>query len=426
VAGYKYSLTKVGLRTTAQETTPLYSRGNNFYYDSNNQLTNSYYGGGGVGFLSYAYDAVGNRTSTTSANGKTTTLYVANNCNQYTQVGSLLLSYDKNGNMTSATNGATYSYDAKNRLVQASSGSNTMNVTYDTRSRVVSRKINGNTTYYAYDGWNIIGEYDTLGNEQVHYVYGPGSDEPLCMVKPEGTYYYHQDGNGNVTALTDESGSVVESYVYDPYGKPTIYAPNGTVRSTSAVGNRFMFTGREYIPQFGLYDYRNRVYSPVYGRFLQTDPIRFQGGDGNIYRYCGNNPINYTDPDGLCSGGGLSITPNFNNVGNGWGSYGTGYVPPGYLSLNASYGSNYYGLGGGVSFSFDKSGGIYITPLVGVSSPGFSANVQYNAGRPSTGFSAGLDFTTAASYSRGSSGEAYGGGWPPSVSLMGGYTFQIK
>jgi RHS repeat-associated protein len=300
VAGYKYSLTKVGLRSNIQETTPFYSRGNNFYYDSNNQLTNSYYGGGGVGYLSYAYDAVGNRTSTTSSNGKTTTLYVANNCNQYTQVGSLLLSYDRNGNMTSSTNGATYSYDAKNRLVEASSGSNTMSVTYDTRSRVVSREINGTTTYYAYDGWNLIGEYDVFGNEQVHYVYGPGSDEPLCMVKPEGTYYYHQDGNGNVAALTDQNGNLVESYAYDPYGKPTIYAPNGTVRSASAVGNRFMFAGREYIAQLGLYDYRNRVYSPVYGRFLQTDPIRFQGGDYNIYRYCGNNPINGTDPLGLC------------------------------------------------------------------------------------------------------------------------------
>jgi RHS repeat-associated protein len=234
----------------------------------------------------------------TSSNGKTTTLYVANNCNQYTQVGSLLISYDRNGNMTSSTNGATYSYDAKNRLVEASSGSNTMSVTYDTRSRVVSRDINGTTTYYAYDGWNLIGEYDIFGNEQVHYVYGPGSDEPLCMVKPEGTYYYHQDGNGNVASLTDQNGNLVESYAYDPYGKPTIYAPNGSVRSASAVGNRFMFAGREYIAQLGLYDYRNRVYSPVYGRFLQTDPIRFQGGDYNIYRYCGNDPVDGKDAMG--------------------------------------------------------------------------------------------------------------------------------
>ena len=67
------------------------------------------------------------------------------------------------------------------------------------------------------------------------------------------------------------------------------------------ISNASIIAGREYIAQLGLYDYRNKVYSPVYGRFLQTDPIRFQGGDHNIYRYCGNNPINGTDPLGLCN-----------------------------------------------------------------------------------------------------------------------------
>jgi len=49
----------------------------------------------------------------------------------------------------------------------------------------------------------------------------------------------------------------------------------------------------------GIYDYRNRVYSPDLGRFIQTDPIRFDAGDGNIYRYVGNNPVNLIDPMGL-------------------------------------------------------------------------------------------------------------------------------
>jgi uncharacterized protein RhaS with RHS repeats len=34
------------------------------------------------------------------------------------------------------------------------------------------------------------------------------------------------------------------------------------------------------------------------GRFLQTDPIRFEAGDGNLYRYVSNNPINSIDPTG--------------------------------------------------------------------------------------------------------------------------------
>ena len=53
-----------------------------------------------------------------------------------------------------------------------------------------------------------------------------------------------------------------------------------------------MFTGREYLSTIGIYDYRNRMYSPLIGRFLQTDPLGFDAGDNNIYRYFGNNPIN--------------------------------------------------------------------------------------------------------------------------------------
>lgn len=60
-----------------------------------------------------------------------------------------------------------------------------------------------------------------------------------------------------------------------------------------------MFTGREWLEKVGLYDYRNRMYSPVLGRFLQTDPIKFRAGDINLYRYVGNRYMYFTDPLGL-------------------------------------------------------------------------------------------------------------------------------
>ena len=49
-----------------------------------------------------------------------------------------------------------------------------------------------------------------------------------------------------------------------------------------------MFTGREYLDTIQLYDYRNRTYSPKWGRFIEVDPIRFEGGDLNLYRYVSN------------------------------------------------------------------------------------------------------------------------------------------
>jgi RHS repeat-associated protein len=66
--------------------------------------------------------------------------------------------------------------------------------------------------------------------------------------------------------------------------------------SADPYANRFLYTGREFLKEADLYDYRNRVYSAELGRFLQTDPIRFDAGDGNLYRYVSNNPISSIDP----------------------------------------------------------------------------------------------------------------------------------
>jgi RHS repeat-associated protein len=64
-----------------------------------------------------------------------------------------------------------------------------------------------------------------------------------------------------------------------------------------------LYTGREFLKEAKLYDYRNRVYSAELGRFLQTDPIRFDAGDGNLYRYVGNRVTVWIDPDGTISVG---------------------------------------------------------------------------------------------------------------------------
>jgi RHS repeat-associated protein len=67
------------------------------------------------------------------------------------------------------------------------------------------------------------------------------------------------------------------------------------------LGNRFLFTGREYLAELGLYDYRNRMYSQVLGRFLQTDPIGLGAGDVNLYRYVQNGVPQGVDPLGLAT-----------------------------------------------------------------------------------------------------------------------------
>ena len=114
----------------------------------------------------------------------------------------------------------------------------------------------------------------------------------------ETWYYYHFDGLGSVIALSDENGDLVESYSYDVFGTPTIYDGDGDEIATSAVNNPYMFTGRRYDEDTGLYYYRLRDYDLNLGRFMQNDPISYAGGL-NLYGYCFNNPINCRDPLGL-------------------------------------------------------------------------------------------------------------------------------
>ncbi len=254
-------------------------------------------------------------TSTAMDAWLTTDSYAtANSVNQYPTVNGHSLSYDSNGNLTGARlepqgqaglyGGATVPvaalvYDSQNRLLSTNDGTNTVLTTYDTRNRVTSRTINSVTTLFLWDGWDLIEERDASGNQIRRYVHGPVADELLMMVDVVGAKYYQQDGLGSVTAMTDGTGAVVEKYEYDVFGTPAIYDSASNLLTATAIGNRFLFTGREWVAEANLYDYRNRVFSPVLGRFLQTDPIGFDADDENLYRYVFNMPGDFVDPYGL-------------------------------------------------------------------------------------------------------------------------------
>jgi len=249
------------------------------------------------------YNAVGNRQRVTD-NGQITG-YTANHLNQYTVVDGSTLSYDANGNLSNTVAGVlgdwTYTYDAQNRLIRATGGPSSVvaEFYYDARNRCVKRVINGVTTYLIYDGWSLLEERNLAGNLLARYYHGPVIDELLCRVTETNTVYYHHDGLGSTVALTDSTGNVVESYTYDVYGQPSFLSATYHLLPTSSVTNRFLFTGREYLADLALYDYRHRFYSPSLGRFLQTDPLRFDAEDVNLYRYVENNAVNIIDPLGL-------------------------------------------------------------------------------------------------------------------------------
>src|SRR5712691_6352831 len=248
------------------------------------------------GSPSIVYDANGNRT-TFGAYGPTDT-YTTNNLNEYSQRNSTTATYGLKGNLTTGFDGSTYSYDAQSRLVSATKSGTTETFKYDGLNRQVSRTVNGVTTYNVYDGWDLIGEYaNSATTRSAAYVYGAGG--LVKLMTASSSFYYYQDGSGSTSHLADSTGHLLEWYRYDLQGTPIFYNAANSQIPNSSYSIRHLFTGQQWYKTVGLYDLRNRFYSPDIGRFLQADPSGFNGDATNLYRYCGNNPLKRADPMGL-------------------------------------------------------------------------------------------------------------------------------
>jgi len=230
-------------------------------------------------------------------------------------------SYDVAGNTTNLVSndgrGLDLQWDERYRLtsVEGRDGSPQPSVSYsyDVLGRKVSRTAGvspAEVEYYVYNGHQIVADLDGNGDITRSYTWGPGIDNLMSLtvysntptLQNSQTYYPLKDHLNSVLALADENGNIVESYEYDAWGNVfSIKDGSGNVLSQSAIGNRYLFQGREYDFQTGLYYFRARWYSPETGRWLSKDPIGISGGL-NLYAFCENNSVNFVDPMGLVSG----------------------------------------------------------------------------------------------------------------------------
>ncbi|RKY25797.1 MAG: hypothetical protein DRP79_06080, partial [Planctomycetota bacterium] len=170
---------------------------------------------------------------------------------------------------------------------------------YDAIGRRVLKDASTDTRYI-YNGWQCIEEYEDSGSGfslKLTRVYGNNIDEVLQVEIGSDKYYFHANVQGNVVALTDDGGTVVETYEYDIYGRLTAAeAWNGSAKVTvrdgdtdgdgdvdgdddpaylndfidavelfavSLIDNEMLFQSRRLDEESELYYFRNRQYDPV-------------------------------------------------------------------------------------------------------------------------------------------------------------------
>jgi RHS repeat-associated protein len=241
----------------------------------------------------FTYDSLGNRMTSHLSSG-----YSYDEGNQIIDDDQYTYTFDANGNMIEKEDQSTldrweYTYDYENRLIGVKKYDGGVELSletsysYDGLDRRIGKVVNSDTLLYVYDGSAILFEYDETDSILASYVHGPAIDQPLMVIRGENRYYFHANKLGSITALTDSSGAVVQTYQYDAFG-------NIVDTMTEDDFSPYTYTGREWDDETGLYYYRARYYDAEVGRFLQTDPVGVQ-----IYTYVSNNPTNLIDPSGL-------------------------------------------------------------------------------------------------------------------------------
>ena len=289
-----------------------------FNYDQLNRLVmaSTTYASSSPFYRLFAYDALGSITSVN--NGTATTTYTYGNTgyanpHAVTSYGGNSYGYDSAGNLTSASS-STFTYDYRNRMTQAVTNGTTTTYTYTHDVSRVTQTTANTTTIYPNKYYSITSTKSgaTTTATTTEYVYNGDTliatiDQVLVNGTATGspiTSFIYPDHLGSTNVVADNTGKVVQTMDYVPYGATRLNAATGKVKEK-----------RQYIGQFAdasSLNYLNaRYYDAPRGQFTSEDPVFWEVGqtsDGkqvmlnpqalNSYGYANDNPINLKDPQG--------------------------------------------------------------------------------------------------------------------------------
>jgi RHS repeat-associated protein len=207
--------------------------------------------------------------------------------------------------------GSTLAYDAENRLLSASGTS--FAADYDADG-LRTYKATGATTplsngyrFYVYDGDRRMLELDSSGD--VVQANGWAADGLRDIYYANGDNHYYQftyDPEGNVSQQQGQSNTstyCLNTSVYDAYGKLLHKGGSSPSNESGSIGFAGEWGGYTDVDQSnssyttGLVEMGHRYYDSAYGRFLNRDPIGYNGGI-NLYGFAGNDPVTKSDPNG--------------------------------------------------------------------------------------------------------------------------------
>jgi len=177
---------------------------------------------------------------------------------------------------------------------------------YDASGLRIKKTVGSVEHRYVYDSGNLV--YEAYGSNTLRFLY---DERGLLMSFILGTthYEYVRDIMLNIIGLTDQAGNLVVRYTYDAWGN--ILSTSGTLASTVGAINPFRYKGYYYDRETGMYYCKSRYYNPQWCRWLNVDhqkDLDVSSPKGlNLFVYCGNNPVMYTDPSGEFSVSGFLL-----------------------------------------------------------------------------------------------------------------------